>query len=146
MAILEFEKEQKNRIGSNYLKYFISVLSDMTKRYKMKYNELLFLLNVYDLKYFTTKHVHKSSGMTSEYSTRRMLISPLMSKGYLDVFLNNGSISPLDVQRFGLKSDKEFAKRYAITQLGRARVQQVYRKLEGKVAIYIDGSYDDDDN
>ena len=83
--------------------------------------------------------------MTSEYSTKRMLISPLMSKGYIDVFLNNGNISPLDVQRFGLKSNKGFAKRYAITQLGRARVQQVYRKLEGKVAIYIDGSYDDND-
>jgi len=111
MAILEFEKEQKNRIGSNYLKYMISVMSDMMKRYKLKYNELLFLMNVYDLKYFTTKHAHKSSGMTSEYSTRRMLISPLMSKGYIDVFLNNGNISPLDVQRFGLKSNKGFAKR-----------------------------------
>ena len=125
MAILELEKEPKNRIGSNYLKYLISVVSDMTKSYKIKTNELMFLMNVYDLKYFTIKHSHKGSGMSSEYSTRRLLISPLMKKGYIDVFLNKGSISPIDVQRFGLKSDKGFANRYAITQLGRARVQQV---------------------
>jgi hypothetical protein len=145
MAILEFEKESKGRIGSNYLKYMISVMSDMMKRYKFKYNELLFLMNVYDLKYFTTKHAHKSTGATTEYSTRKFIISPLVKKGYIDVFLNNGNISPLDVQRFGLKSNKGFARRYAITQLGRARVQQVYRKLEGKIPIYLDGEYDDED-
>jgi hypothetical protein len=105
----------------------------------------MFLLNVYDLKYFTSSHAHKSNGMVHSRSTTRMLINPLIDKGYIDVFLNNGNISPLDAQRFGLESESRFARRYAITQLGRARVQQIYRKLEGKATIYLDGEGEDED-
>ena len=145
MAILEFEKEFKSRIGSNYLKYLISVMADMTSRYDINTIQVMFLLNVYDLKYFTANHAHKSNGMVYSRSTTRMLINPLINKGYIDVFLNNGNISPLDAQRFGLESESRFARRYAITQLGRARVQQIYRKLEGKATIYLDGEGEDED-
>ena len=137
LVVREFRKEDRSKIGKNYLKYHKMAFLDIMRNEDLKKVELDVLLFVYDLEFFTAKYAAAQLAYDGHINFKKDVLEPLRKKGMIINYINNGDISNEDRQRFRIPQSQKFSIRFAITQRARMIVQRLYNKLEGKIPIFL---------
>ena len=134
----EFSVIDKKFIKANNLKNIGIALKDIVENYDVSKSEFLFMLQVYDLEFFTIKHASKISGR-EEMKLRVRTISPLFKKEYLYKHFNRLTGPPPDSEMetlvFRQENKYSYRVRYALTQKARLLIARFYRKVEGEEQI-----------
>lgn len=137
LVVREYRKEDRSKIGKNYLKYLRMAIKDIITNSEMNRRDLELLLFVYDLEFFSAKYVAEQLGYKNSNDFRKDYIEPLQKKGLVIPYIHHGNISDEDRQRFNISMKEKYRTRFAITQKARLIIQRFYNKLEGKLPIFI---------
>lgn len=142
----EFSVIDKKYIKDNYLKNIGIALKDITENYDISPSGFLFLLQVYELEFFTIKHAAKIAGR-DEFKMRTRTLSPLFKDGYLYKHFNRltGPAPDADMAELVFREENKYnyRVRYAMTQKGRLLVARFYRKVSGEEEIRFKSHFDE---
>lgn len=123
---MEYAHLEKHLVGKNYLKYLKFHLERVSQERKIPTSLMFFLLEIYDLEFFTYDYVAESMGLGRNYIVK-FYMHPLRKAGYLGVYMNNGRTKD-EEKESGRGS--HLKRKYCLTQAGRNFIQRFYRDLE----------------
>ena len=142
----EFSVIDKKYIKDNYLKNIGIALKDIAENYDISPSGFLFLLQVYELEFFTIKHAAKIAGR-DEFKMRTRTLSQLFKDGYLYKHFNRltGPAPDADMAELVFREENKYnyRVRYAMTQKGRLLVARFYRKVSGEEEIRFKSHFDE---
>ena len=137
LVVREFRKEDRTKIGKNYLKYLRMAMKDIIKNEGLLRMDIELMLFIYDLEFFSAKYAAEQLGYKNSNDFRKDYIERLIHRGLVIPYIHHGNISNEDRQRFGISTKEKYRTRYAITQKARLIIQRLYNKLEGKIPIFL---------
>lgn len=134
----EFSVIDKKFIKDNYLKNVGNALKDIAENYDISAANFLFILQVYDLEFFTIKHAARIAGR-EEIKMRDRTITKLRKDGYVYKHFNRltGPAPDATMEELIFREENKYSYRvrYALTQKARLLIARFYRKVGGEEQI-----------
>jgi hypothetical protein len=129
----DFSFIDKRSVSSNYLKNYKKIMKEAVETYGLSARQILFLIHVYDLEFWTLDYISKSLGERRNQVGIKVLY-PLLNKEY--VYKHFDKLTPsgtLEDHIFREETKYNYRVRYALSQKGRLLVARFYNRLEGKI-------------
>lgn len=129
----DFSFIDKKSVSSNYLKNYKKIMREAVETYGLSARQILFLIHVYDLEFWTLDYISKSLGERRNQVGIKVLY-PLLNKEY--VYKHFDKLTPsgtLEDHIFREETKYNYRVRYALSQKGRLLVSRFYNRLEGKI-------------
>lgn len=129
----DFSFIDKRSVSSNYLKNYKKIMREAVETYGLSARQILFLIHVYDLEFWTLDYISKSLGERRNQVGIKVLY-PLLNKEY--VYKHFDKLTPsgtLEDHIFREETKYNYRVRYALSQKGRLLVSRFYNRLEGKI-------------
>ena len=133
----EFSVLPSSRVGSNYMKYTRHLLME-ARDGGLTPVQVWGLMFIYDLEFFTADYFIDNYAFCAKAKVFTNYLTPYKEMGYIDAYFGKNSIDSGTKQLLKLDGGVGYKQRYALTQKGRLYVEKLYRKLEGREAIYLD--------
>ena len=108
-------------------------MREAVETYGLSARQILFLIHVYDLEFWTLDYISKSLGERRNQVGIKVLY-PLLNKDY--VYKHFDKLTPsgtLEDHIFREETKYNYRVRYALSQKGRLLVARFYNRLEGKI-------------
>ena len=129
----DFSFIDKRSVSSNYLKNYKKIMKEAVETYGLSARQILFLIHVYDLEFWTLDYISKSLEERRNQVGIKVLY-PLLKKEY--VYKHFDKLTPsgtLEDHIFREETKYNYRVRYALSQKGRLLVARFYNRLEGKI-------------
>ncbi len=129
----DFSFIDKRSVSSNYLKNYKKIMKEAVETYGLSARQILFLIHVYDLEFWTLDYISKSLDERRNQIGIKVLY-PLLNKEY--VYKHFDKLTPsgtLEDHIFREETKYNYRVRYALSQKGRLLVARFYNRLEGKI-------------
>ncbi len=129
----DFSFIDKRSVSSNYLKNYKKIMKEAVETYGLSARQILFLIHVYDLEFWTLDYISKSLRERRNQVGIKVLY-PLLNKEY--VYKHFDKLTPsgtLEDHIFREETKYNYRVRYALSQKGRLLVARFYNRLEGKI-------------
>jgi len=129
----DFSFIDKKSVSSNYLKNYKKIMREAVETYGLSARQILFLIHVYDLEFWTLDYISKSLDERRNQVGIKVLY-PLLNKEY--VYKHFDKLTPsgtLEDHIFREETKYNYRVRYALSQKGRLLVSRFYNRLEGKI-------------
>jgi hypothetical protein len=117
----------------NYLKLLYHVLLDAEYNHNISQKQLMMLFYCYDLEFFTLSYAQKNYNITSKkHDFYKRIFQPLHKAGLIYKYFEE--------QQAGLPKEiqSNYEARWALTNRARNIVTAYYKKIEGRMPIFID--------
>jgi len=108
-------------------------MKEAVETYGLSARQILFLIHVYDLEFWTLDYISNSLGERRNQVGIKVLY-PLLKKEY--VYKHFDKLTPsgtLEDHIFREETKYNYRVRYALSQKGRLLVSRFYNRLEGKI-------------
>ena len=129
----DFSFIDKRSVSSNYLKNYKKIMKEAVETYGLSARQILFLIHVYDLEFWTLDYISKSLDERRNQVGIKVLY-PLLKKEY--IYKHFDKLTPsgtLEDHIFREETKYNYRIRYALSQKGRLLVSRFYNRLEGKI-------------
>ena len=125
----EVSKLHEKYVSSNHLKNLRSAWIRLDGRSELGAKDIMFMLYVYDLEFFTLSWAAENYQMNRNNMANR-IVYPLLKEGY--IYKHFDKLTPSGVLEDHLFRDEtkhSYHVRYALSQKGRIAVQRFYQSL-----------------
>jgi len=124
----EFSARKATTIGDNRLKNLRNTVLEYQDKYDLFQKEIMFMLWVYDLEFWTLRYASENYGYVQEKLADK-IVYPLMREGYIHKYYDKLTPDKEEVQLFHTEDKFTYRVRYALTQKARLMVQRFYKSL-----------------